>query len=136
MDLSRFVSAQSDTYAVALAEIGAGRKRSHWMWFIFPQLKGLGRSERARYYGIEDIEEATAYLNHPILGPRLTEISQALLTHGDRDAEDILGPVDAMKLRSSATLFSLAGNGPFQAVLEAFFDGEPCTQTQKMLGAR
>lgn len=126
--LGRFVDAQRDSYAAALAELKAGAKRSHWMWFVFPQIAGLGRSETARFYAIRDMAEARAYLAHPLLGPRLAEASEALLTHADRSAESILGPIDAMKLASSMTLFeAAAGDGtralPFARCLDAFFAG-------------
>src|SRR3954466_15181770 len=125
-DLSRFVAAQAPIYAEALAELRRGRKQSHWMWFVFPQLAGLGRSPTALFYGIESLDEARLYLAHDLLGPRLVECAEAVLGHSGTPAEAILGTVDAMKLRSSMTLFETAGGakGPFGAVLEAFFDGE------------
>ena len=113
-----------------LAELRAGGKRSHWMWFIFPQLRSLGHSDRARYYGIEDAEEARAYLDDPVLGPRLIACAEAVLAHPDRDATEIMGRIDAMKLKSSATLFLHAGGGPiFRRILETFYGGEPCPRT-------
>ncbi len=96
MDLFRFVSAQQDAYPAALAELKAGRKASHWMWFVFPQLAGLGRSEIARFYGIGSIDEARAYLADPVLGPRLRDCTAAVLAHRGTDAETIFGPVDAL----------------------------------------
>ncbi|MGR3463875.1 DUF1810 domain-containing protein [Limimaricola sp.] len=125
MNLDRFIDAQKDSYATALSEIAAGRKRSHWMWYIWPQLRGLGRSPMAQQYGIADAEEARAYLAHPVLGPRLVEISRAMLAHRGRAPEDILGGIDALKLRSSATLFAAQpGADPvFAELLDAFYDG-------------
>jgi len=124
-DLERFVIAQEDVYADALAELEAGRKQSHWMWFVFPQLAGLGRSPTATFFGIGSAAEARAYLAHPLLGPRFHACAEALLAHRGRSAEAILGPIDAMKLRSSMTLFEAvaADPAPFASVLEAFFDG-------------
>jgi len=134
VDLTRFLTAQADTYDTALAELGAGRKRTHWMWFIFPQLRGLGRSDRARFYGLADLAEARAYLDDPVLGPRLSACAGALLGHQGETAEAIMGPVDGMKLRSSATLFREAGGGPeFQALLDAFYRGAACPLTLELL---
>ena len=115
-DLQRFVDAQDErgTYDAALAELRAGRKRSHWMWFVFPQLTGLGRSAMAQRYALSGLEEARAYLAHPVLGPRLRDCCEALLRLAEPDAEQVLGPVDAQKLRSSMTLFALAA--PHEAV--------------------
>jgi uncharacterized protein (DUF1810 family) len=131
-DLARFVAAQdaNDTYDNALAELRAGRKTSHWMWFVFPQIAGLGRSPTAQRYAIADLEEARSYLAHPVLGPRLRESAEAMLAHaGSLGAFDVLGGIDAMKLRSSATLFARAAAADdaalFEAVLAAFFDGDP-----------
>lgn len=142
-DLKRFVDAQAGDYAQALTEIKNGRKRSHWMWYIFPQLNGLGFSEMARFYGIRDLQEATAYLAHPVLGPRLIAISQALLAHKDQSASQIMGSPDDLKLRSSMTLFSRVdgadpsqGSQVFQAVLDTFFGGEPDPKTISMLTNR
>ncbi len=133
-DLSRFHAAQADTYDTALAELSAGAKATHWMWFIFPQLRGLGRSATAQYYGIADLSEARAYLADPVLGPRLTACAQALLGHKGAAPDAILGPVDAAKLRSSATLFEAAGGGPeFATLLEMFYGGRRCTRTLEML---
>ncbi len=106
MDLDRFVAAQATDYDTALAELAAGRKRSHWMWYIFPQIAGLGRSPTARHYAIRDLAEARAYLAHPLLGPRYRAAVAALMTHRDRGAVAILGEADALKLRSSLTLFA------------------------------
>lgn len=129
MTLQRFLDAQADTYAAALAELREGRKRSHWMWFIFPQLASLGRSGTAKFYGIADLAEARAYLADPVLGPRLIACAEAMLMHPDRSAEDILGPVDALKLRSSATLFETAGAEAMGRVLATFYGGERCAAT-------
>jgi uncharacterized protein (DUF1810 family) len=122
-DLDRFVAAQAETYATALAEVRRGAKRSHWMWFIFPQLKGLGRSPTSQYYGLESASKARLYLDHSLLGPRLRECASALLGHRHESAEAILGAIDAMKLRSSMTLFEAAGgeSALFGQCLAAFF---------------
>ena len=134
--LTRFHDAQADTYATALAELRRGRKVTHWMWFIFPQLAGLGRSATARYYGIADLAEACAYLADPVLGPRLSEVAQAMLAHEGQSAAAVLGAVDALKLRSCATLFRAAGGGPeFQALLDAFYGGQGCPLTLAELEA-
>ena len=135
MTLDRFHAAQAPVIDAALAELRAGRKRTHWMWFVFPQLRGLGRSDTARHYGIADLDEARDYLADPVLGPRLAEAGQAMLAHPDRSAEAILGPVDALKLRSSATLFREAGGGAGQqAILDTFYGGGACRATLEMLG--
>lgn len=138
-DLARFHDAQSQSFDTALAELRAGRKESHWMWFIFPQLRGLGRSPTALHYGIEDLAEARAYLADPVLGDRLRACARALLLHRDRSAEAILGPIDAMKLRSSVTLFLAAAEDTETAALmrdliERFCGGEPCPRTRAALG--
>ena len=123
--VERFVKAQEESYGPALTEIKNGRKRSHWMWYIFPQLKGLGRSETARYYGIANRQEAKAYLVHPLLGLRLLEISGELLKLESRDATAIFGRPDDVKLKSSMTLFYLVdGNLIFKKVLDKFFGGQ------------
>lgn len=124
-DLDRFVRAQAGAYDQALEELTAGRKRSHWMWFVFPQLKALGRSETARFYGIASDEEARAYLAHPVLGPRLRRCCAALLPHAGERPEAIMGSIDALKLRSSMTLFEAVAEdpSPFAAVLDAFYQG-------------
>ncbi|HEX6375625.1 MAG TPA: DUF1810 domain-containing protein [Allosphingosinicella sp.] len=133
--LERFVAAQAPVYAAALAELKAGRKSSHWMWFVFPQLAGLGRSDMARYYGIASADEARRYLAHPLLGARMRECTAALLAHRGRSAEQMLGAVDAIKLRSSMTLFESVAEepGPFAAALEAFFGGERDRETLRRL---
>ena len=136
--LDRFVRAQEAFYAPALAELRAGRKTSHWMWFVFPQLAGLGRSETARHYGVEGLAEACAYLAHPVLAPRLVAATEAMLAWaGQRTAAEILGPLDALKFRSSMTLFAQA-EGPdslFAEALDAFFDGERDPLTMELLGS-
>ncbi|MEO0973849.1 MAG: DUF1810 domain-containing protein [Pseudomonadota bacterium] len=134
-DLQRFVDAQQHSYADALAEVRRGRKRSHWMWYVFPQLKGLGRSSTAERYAIADLGEAGAYLAHPLLGPRLTEISQAACDVPHHRAIDIFGSPDDLKLRSSATLFrAVDGADPvFQALLDRFYDGSPDPRTLELL---
>lgn len=135
--LDRFVAAQEGIFDRALAEIRQGRKQGHWMWFIFPQMKGLGRSGMAQHYAIGSLEEARAYLAHPVLGYRLEEAVHALLGLGSRcTAEAVLGPVDAMKLRSSLTLFVEAGAGPaFQVALDRWFAGERDPATLRLIAA-
>jgi uncharacterized protein (DUF1810 family) len=135
-DLERFVEAQRDVYDDALAEIKIGRKRSHWMWFVFPQIAGLGSSPTAQRYAVSGPEEAKAYLAHPVLGSRLTEISRALLAVEGRSAEQILGYPDDLKLRSSMTLFAQVADDPavFEAVLERYYDG-PDQRTLDLLAA-
>ncbi|WP_115889645.1 DUF1810 domain-containing protein [Flavobacterium cutihirudinis] len=125
-DLSRFLDAQNKLYLTALSEISKGKKETHWMWFIFPQIKGLGKSDTANLYAITDLQEATDYLEHPILGKHLIEISELLLSFKMKSADGIFGDLDARKLRSSMTLFSMVENtNPiFQEILEAFFSGE------------
>ena len=126
-NLLRFVDAQRDTYEEARRELANGRKTGHWIWFIFPQLHGLGRSEMAAFYGISGREEAAAYLAHPVLGPRLKECAGLMNGIEGRPAEDVLGGVDAMKFRSSMTLFAAVAQGDrvFQDALEKYFDGKP-----------
>ena len=127
-DLSRFVDAQAGgVYEQALAELRAGRKRGHWIWFVFPQVAGLGRSTASQYYAISGLDEAREYLAHPVLGPRLVECAQALLDLGASDPVRVLGPVDALKLRSSMTLFARAAPeaAVFGQVLDRFFGGQP-----------
>ena len=122
-DLNRFVNAQSNVYSRALSEIERGRKTSHWMWYIFPQVKGLGRSYESRLYAISGLEEARAYLSHEILGSRLRECVLTLLTLEYRTAVEICGAIDEMKLRSSLTLFRVASDEPiFDRALEKFFE--------------
>ncbi|MCB2377119.1 DUF1810 domain-containing protein [Hymenobacter sp. BT635] len=135
-DLQRFLSAQQTDYATALAEIRRGRKTSHWMWYIFPQIQGLGFSETSKFYAIRDRAEAEAYLAHPVLGPRLREISEALLALPGSDATRILGSPDDVKLRSSMTLFAALDNADpvFQRVLDKFFGGTQDAKTLQQLG--
>ena len=135
-DLTRFVTAQDSggTYATALGELRAGRKRSHWMWFVFPQVAGLGRSETAQYYAIDGLDEARAYLAHPTLGPRLRECAETVASLRSTDAVQVFGGIDAQKLRSSMTLFALASDrdedrAAFRAVLEHYFGGEDDPET-------
>jgi uncharacterized protein (DUF1810 family) len=138
VDLRRFVEAQDDgTYEQALEELRAGRKRSHWMWFVFPQIAGLGRSETARFYAIGSLGEAEAYLAHPVLGPRLRECAQALLDIDNDNAEAVLGGIDAQKLRSSMTLFLRAAPEVqlFAQVLGKFFGGRADDATDRLLSA-
>ena len=134
-NLERFVEAQRYSYDTALNEIRSGEKRGHWIWYIFPQLKGLGRSSRSYDYGIEDIDEARSYLAHPVLGARLIEITQALLTLSDCNARNVMG-FDDVKLRSCMTLFAIASgeeDSVFHKVLYKFFDGEQDPLTLSLL---
>lgn len=137
-DLDRFVAAQDDgaTYSIALAQIRRARKTSHWMWFIFPQVAGLGASAMSQRYAIGDADEARAYLAHPILGPRLRECAHALLELGTGTAAAILGGVDAQKLRSSMTLFGRADPGDplWMQVLDRYFGGTGDDATDRLLG--
>lgn len=134
--LSRFLEAQEKKYKQALEEIKTGRKQSDWMWYIFPQYKGLGRSEMSRFYAIQNKEEALCYFLHPILGKRLQEIAQSFLSVTGKIAKEILGSPDHLKMRSSMTLFSLIQNKTdlFDQVLEKYFDGQICHQTRELLG--
>jgi uncharacterized protein (DUF1810 family) len=136
-DLERFVNAQSGSYAAALGEIRAGRKHSHWIWYVFPQLRGLGVSSASQHYGISGIDEARAYLNHPVLGPRLVECAEALLALEGRTASAIMPYPDDLKLRSSMTLFErIAGHGSvFSRVLEKYYQGHRDTRTLELLGS-
>ena len=124
-DLQRFLDAQSATYDQALAELRAGAKRTHWMWFVFPQVAGLGRSGMAQRFAISGLEEARAYLSHPTLGRRLVESARALTALDTADPEQVFGPVDAMKLRSSMTLFAHAAPDEpvFREILDHWFQG-------------
>ena len=134
--LDRFLDAQQGDYAVALAEVRRGRKTSHWMWYIFPQIAGLGQSSTARYYSIRDLEEAREYYAHPVLGQRLREISGALLELRGSDPVAVFGGIDSMKLKSSMTLFALAApDDPlFQQVLDKYYGGERDALTLRILG--
>lgn len=140
-DPGRFLDAQAPLIDAALAELAEGRKRSHWMWFVFPQLKALGRSETARHFGLADLDEARAYLRHPVLGARLRQAATALLMlHGDRSANDILGSPDDLKLRSSMTLFEAADEGSpaptvFAEVLRRYYADMRDELTLRLLAA-
>ena len=133
--LDRFVKAQENTYIAALKEIQSGKKRTHWMWFIFPQLRGLGESKMSYTYGIIGIEEARAYLAHPVLSQRLTEITQALLAHKGKSPTAIFGYIDDLKLQSCMTLFASVSepNSVFHQVLDAFFDGKQDLETLRRI---
>ena len=133
--LERFVIAQRDMYAIALKEVKSGKKRSHWMWYIFPQLRGLGMSMNAYVYGINGACEAREYLDHPLLSSRLIEITEALLALGESDPISVFGYTDAMKLRSSMTLFAsvIDTDLPFKKVLDKFYGGERDAITLNML---
>jgi uncharacterized protein (DUF1810 family) len=133
--LRRFVEAQEGVYQGALSELRDGAKLGHWMWFIFPQAKGLGRSERSRYYGIGSLGEARAYLQHPLLGSRLLECAQAVLQVEGRTARAILGGVDAVKLKSSMTLFARAEpeQAVFRHVLDKYYEGDEDQATIRLL---
>jgi uncharacterized protein (DUF1810 family) len=138
-DLKRFVTAQAGIYDVALGEVKAGRKRSHWMWFIFPQLVGLSASAMGDRYAIRSLAEARAYLAHPVLGPRLVECVHTASAVRERSAGEIFGYPDELKFRSCLTLFHLAALGPkekapFQAALAKYFDGKEDPQTVQILG--
>ena len=135
-DLARFVRAQECTFESALAEIRSGRKHSHWMWYVFPQLAGLGCSEMSRRYAIQGAAEAQAYLAHPVLGPRLIECVQATLAIKGRSAHAIFGSPDDLKLRSCATLFAAVAppGSVFEQVLDRYFDGERDPRTVELLG--
>jgi uncharacterized protein (DUF1810 family) len=136
-DLARFVEAEEPVYPTVVEELRAGRKRSHWIWFVFPQLRDLGRSPTAVHYGIGSRDEAIAYLDHPILGPRLRECAR-LVAAADGEIEQVMGHVDALKLRSSMTLFANVTDDDrdFVDVLERFYDGQPDPLTLELLGAR
>ena len=135
-DLSRFVRAQKPDYEDALREIRRGRKTSHWMWYIFPQVDGLGFSATSRFYAIQSLAEAEAYLAHPILGPRLQECAEAVLGVEGRSATEIFGCPDDLKLRSCATLFACASpaGSAFHRVLDEYFQGQPDRKTLELLG--
>lgn len=138
-DLERFVQPQLEDFDTAMSEIKAGRKRSHWIWYMFPQYVDLGRSSTAKYYGIGSLMEASAYLSHPVLGANLVKLTQALLDQSSRDAHRVMGFPDDLKLKSSMTLFKYASaafpdadnanEALFAKVLDEFFDGEECQVT-------
>ena len=133
--LERFVDAQERMYKMALAEVKSGKKLSHWIWYIFPQLKGLGESYNSHYYGIDDIEEARAYLNHPILGVRLREITSVFLDLTGKNAKDVFGYLDAMKIRSCMTLFNeVSEDDLFRNVLVRYYSGLADEKTLAILG--
>jgi len=134
-NLQRFIHAQEDCYKTALAEIKCGRKRSHWMWYIFPQIKGLGFTETSKFYAIKSIEEAEDYLNHPVLSNRLIEICNALLALEGTNANQIFGSPDDVKLKSSMTLFSSVPktNQTFQLILDKFYNGTKDSKTLELL---
>lgn len=143
-NLQRFLDAQARDYECALQEIRNGFKQTHWIWYVFPQLKGLGHSGNSEYYGISSLEEAQAYYAHPVLGPRLIEITEALLEHRDKSAEEILSSIDAVKVRSCMTLFWIASNNPlFETVSDVFYGGKmdrltmvKCGVTERTSGDR
>jgi uncharacterized protein (DUF1810 family) len=139
-DLTRFVTAQEDggTYASALRELRAGRKTGHWMWFVFPQVAGLGRSETARFYALSGLDEARAYLAHPTLGPRLVECADTLTGLSTHDPVSVMGTIDAMKLKSSMTLFAHAAESnehrtSFRTVLDRYFGGAEDPETVRRI---
>jgi uncharacterized protein (DUF1810 family) len=136
-DLQRFVDAQARNYPDALAELRRGRKESHWMWYVFPQVAGLGSSPMARAYAIGSLDEARAYLAHPLLGERLRAVTDAVLGHADRTAHEIFGSPDELKFRSSMTLFARAAphEPRFAEALQVFFAGRPDERTLEKLGA-
>ena len=135
-DIGRFVAAQEADYARALSEIRRGRKQSHWMWYIFPQLDGLGQSSMSRRYSISSLDEARAYLEHPVLGPRLVECMEAVAAVDGPSAREIFGSPDDVKLRSCATLFACAAPASrvFRGLLDKYFEGIPDRRTLELLG--
>lgn len=134
-NLQRFLDAQSHDYERALQEIKNGLKQSHWIWYIFPQLKGFGHSYNSEFYGISDLEEAKAYYAHPILGSRLIEITKALLEHKGKSAVDILSPIDARKVKSCITLFWIASGNPlFKTAIDTFYEGRMDNKTINRVG--
>lgn len=129
-NLTRFIEAQSNVYPIALRELQGGQKRSHWMWYIFPQLKHLGHSNNSKFYGISNFEEATAYIDHPILGKRLREVCETILNLPGNDAVKVFGGINSLKLKSSMTLFDLVSpNNVFARVLEKYFNGQRDNRT-------
>jgi uncharacterized protein (DUF1810 family) len=134
-DLARFVSAQAGTFREALEELRAGCKRTHWMWFVFPQLRGLGASPTAQAYGLSGLDEATAYLQHPVLGRRLEDVTQAVHACAAESLHALFGSPDDLKFRSSMTLFAIAApDGPYRAALDRWCGGEPDHRTVALLG--
>lgn len=137
-NLERFVEAQAGFFDIAFAELQAGYKASHWMWFIFPQLRGLGHSPRAQFYGLASLEEASAYLAHPLLGERLITATGAVLQHTNLTAHAIFGALDDMKFQASMTLFARASGdptSPFHKAIEAYYDGQPHVGTLELLSS-
>lgn len=136
--LNRFLTAQQNSYTAALSELRAGRKQSHWIWYVFPQLKGLGMSANSELYGLSGLAEARAYLADPVLGQRLKESTNTMLTHRSRTAASVLGELDALKFKSCLTLFALADPSEkiFADALDCFFKGEQDARTLKLLEAR
>lgn len=133
-DLDRFVEAQAADYARAVSELRAGKKQSHWMWYVFPQIDGLGHSPMSRRYSIKSAAEARAYLDHPVLSARLRECFTVVYAIPGRSAREIFGTPDDMKLRSCATLFdSVSGEDIFEQVLDKYFDGKPDQETLRLL---
>lgn len=134
-DADLFIEAQDTVWPNVLKELRAGEKKTHWMWFVFPQLAALGQSDMSQLYGLHDLGEARAYLADPTLKARLVEVASLTLDHPDKTPRQILGPVDAAKLRSCMTLFSAVPGAPdvFQSVLDTFFNGEPCPKTVKLI---
>jgi uncharacterized protein (DUF1810 family) len=137
-DLNRFIDAQNGIYERAINELGAGQKSSHWMWFIFPQVRGLGHTETSIFFAISSLQEAKAYLEHPVLGPRLRECCELLMQIDGRSISQIFGSPDDLKLRSSMTLFAQASeqNPLFKDVLQRYFDGRVDPRTLGLLRAR
>ncbi len=135
-DLARFIDAQAGAYETARSELKAGRKLSHWMWFMFPQAAGLGASPTAAYYAIRSEAEARAYVADPLLGGRLIELTKLVLAHAGTDIREIFGHIDAMKFRSSMTLFGAVcpEQACFEQAIELFYDGDPCAPTLAFLG--
>lgn len=133
--IGRYLSAQENVYQQALDEIKKGKKQSHWMWFVFPQIRGLGFTEYNVYYGLKNLDEAAEYLNHPVLGKRLIEISKALLQQQGKTALEIFGKPDERKLKSSMTLFGLLADAPdyFRQVLEKYYNGEQDEKTLQLI---
>ena len=138
LDLGRFLAAQTESYAQVLQELRSGQKRSHWMWYIFPQLEGLGNSATARHFALRSADEARAYLAHPLLGRRLVDVTEAVLAHADRSLLEIFGHPDDLKFRSSMTLFAAVAlndeGAVFRRALDVFCDGVPDAATLRLLG--
>ncbi len=134
-ELEMFVEAQDTVWPAVISELSEGQKQSHWMWFVFPQLAELGSSDMAKLYGIHDLSEAEGFLAHTVLNERLTQVTELVLAQSDKTAEEIFGSLDAQKLQSSMTLFSLASNAlpQFQGILDQFFGGQLCSKTRDLL---